>query len=217
MATHANTTVNAVPQDGRPANNFPEHKLPFVSRNEIEGGIDLWGVPPRPDYDDAWHEGEYRAIVLLNAIADNRYRGPDVLRRVALVTCAPDWTLPATRALFSAFGTRCCSSSCRVSIPIMSRGWLPRLLPSVARRWRPIRLRRSRPGPSIGLSPSGLPPPEGRRPERRCSHDDGHQHDTSPGGCQARARTIIREAVPRRNRMESLGEAYNQRMVDGRH
>lgn len=84
MATHANTTVNAVPQDGRPANNFPEHKLPFVSRNEIEGGIDLWGVPPRPDYDDAWHEGEYRAIVLLNAIADNRYRGPDVLRRVAL-------------------------------------------------------------------------------------------------------------------------------------
>lgn len=84
MATHANTTVNTVPQGGRPASKFPEHKLPFVGRNEAEGGIHLWAVPPRPDYEEGWSEGEYRAIVLLNAIADNRYRAPDVLRRVAL-------------------------------------------------------------------------------------------------------------------------------------
>jgi hypothetical protein len=83
MATHANTTATPVSQGEKPASKYPEHHLPFVSRNEIEGGINLWGVPPKPDYHEAWHEGEYRAIVLLNAIADNRYQAPDVLRRVA--------------------------------------------------------------------------------------------------------------------------------------
>jgi hypothetical protein len=76
--------VDTVAQGQTPADKYPERKLPFVGRNEAEGGIDLWSVPPTPDYNDAWHEGEYRAIVLLNAIADNRYRGPEILRRVAL-------------------------------------------------------------------------------------------------------------------------------------
>lgn len=82
MATATTDSVNSLPQD--PAAAHPEHRLPFVGRHEIEGGIDLWGVPPQPDYGDGWHEGEYRAITLLSAIAGNRYRAPDILRRVAL-------------------------------------------------------------------------------------------------------------------------------------
>ena len=83
MATYQSETAIPVAQGEKPANRYPESHLPFVCRSEVEGGINLWGVPPRPDYDEAWHEGEYRAIVLLNSIADNRYRGPDVLRRIA--------------------------------------------------------------------------------------------------------------------------------------
>lgn len=83
MANCQSETVNSVPQGQTQTDKYPENRLPFTCRNEVEGGINLWGVPPRPDYDEAWREGEYRAIVLLNAIADNRYRGPDVLRRIA--------------------------------------------------------------------------------------------------------------------------------------
>jgi len=84
MATCQSETVNPVPQGQKPANIYPEHHLPFVGRNQDEGGIHLWAVPPKPDYCEGWHEGEYRAIVLLNAMADYRHRAPDVLRRVAL-------------------------------------------------------------------------------------------------------------------------------------
>jgi len=84
MAMNDSAAVETVTQGQRPANKNPEHNLPFVGRNEAEGGINLWAVPPTPDYNEAWREGEYRAVVLLNAIADNRYRGPEILRRVAL-------------------------------------------------------------------------------------------------------------------------------------
>lgn len=84
MATCQSETVKAAPQALEAANRHPEHHLPFVRRNEAEGGIDLWSVPPQTDYSEGWHEGEYRAIALLSAISGNRYSAPDVLKRVAL-------------------------------------------------------------------------------------------------------------------------------------
>lgn len=84
MADGSSNPVNNTPQVSEVANRYPEHHLPFVGRHEIEGGVDLWSVPPQADYLEGWHEGEYRTIALLTAISDKRYTAPDVLKRVAL-------------------------------------------------------------------------------------------------------------------------------------
>ena len=103
MATCQNETVNQSMQAPAAADLYPEHHLPFVGRHEIEGGIDLWSVPPQPDYCDGWHEGECRAITLLNAIVGNRFAAPDVLRRVALDQVAAGLPTPGHKGAILGF------------------------------------------------------------------------------------------------------------------